>query len=130
MVGADVDAYRQHDALFLPGTQLFQRGLQHPFAQLDLKLGALEYRQESCRAEQTPLGVLPTNQCLEPDDLPAEQVHLGLVIKPKFAVGKGRSKAPPPGLPVLHGTILARVEDIVGVTPTPLGPIHGLVGMA
>ena len=56
----------------------------HPAVDLDDEAGFLRQWQERDRVEKTPFWVLPTNQSLEADDLPAPERHDRLIVEYKL----------------------------------------------
>ena len=103
-----------------PGPRL-QAGLaQGQLADLGDQAGLLGKPQELGRLDHAALGVVPSQQGLEADDLAAAQVDLGLVQQPELTlldravqIGLGARARP-------HAAAHAVVEDLVGDCPGAL----------
>src|SRR4051794_25265204 len=77
----EVDRNSRPHTGILPRSSLAARLIEHPCAQLDDHAASLGYRNELRWRYQTPLGVLPADQRLEPDHPAGGELNLWLVVK-------------------------------------------------
>src|SRR5438309_1200306 len=127
-LGGDVDA-DGHGQAVTPADRLPDGLRQHPPAEFDDQAGALGRRDEVRRQQDAPLGMLPAQQRLDPDDLPGAELDPRLVQEPQLTVHDGPAQldrdAPEPG----GGGGALRGEHLVPTTAERLRPVHRPIGV-
>ncbi len=127
---AHVHAHWQVQPHGLPGLQLGQRGVHHPFTYLHHQHVVFNGGQKFNRWHQAALGVLPANQGLCPHHLPAAHVDFGLVIQHQLALFEGLANAVLALARAAQVAVLLGVKGVVAVFAGQFGLVHGLVSLA
>ena len=119
----DRDAQRRQ-ARALPGATLEASGAQHPRADLDDETALLGERQEPAWTEQAPVRMLPAEEGLQADDLPAHRIDRRLVMQDELVTPQCLLERRVQALAFAQGCHAGGVELEV-VPAVFLGPVHG-----
>src|SRR6185503_4259790 len=83
-----VDRDRHPNAVFVPGSHLAERQVDHAVGDLTHQTCAFGGGEELLRKEQTPTRVVPPEQCLDAVHAAVLGANLGLVVTRQLAIGQ------------------------------------------
>ena len=126
----DVDADRDVKSGCAPRRDPRQGVAQHPFAHADCQRVIFDIGQEGRRSQQTPLGMLPSNQRLDAEHRAAAHIDLGLIVQDELALHQRGMDLVDALMMAAHAAIELGVENVNAVLATQLGDIHRLIRVA
>lgn len=103
----DIDGHPQAWLHRLQGTEIAQGPVDDPVSELRDHPGFLCQRNEINRRYPATLRVLPADKGFKADDLPAAEIHFGLIVEFGGAVGQGFLEVRHQGKPALIVDIVA-----------------------
>ena len=124
---ANIDAHSEVQTNSVPGLNLRQCRVNHPFTHFYRQRVVFNHRQKCVGSKQTFVRMLPADKRFGPNDLAAAHVDFGLEVQHIFILQQRQADAFKAVMMTTQVAVVISIEYVIAVLARQLGLVHGLI---